>query len=245
MKGVKLTRKILQPRHVGFFSEKEAEARQMRQAEGAIFRDASSLRLTFLVDPDDGMLVDAKFRALGPASLIGLAEATCEISVGKYFDQAARISAEVLEISLHDKPGSTVLEPADYPSVNMVLDALEIAMHQCQDIPLPPGYVSPLPHDIEVLEGGWPGFEAMTIPQKLTVIEKVIKEEILPYIEMDGGGVEVINILGDEVIIVYEGSCTTCYSSTGATLSYIQQILRAKVFKELVVTPMLGPFITE
>ncbi len=245
MKSIKLTRKILQPRHVGYFAEKEAEARQMRRAEGFIERENTSLRLTFLVDPDDGMLVDARFRALGPAALIGLAEAACEVSVGKYFDQAARMSAEVLESSLHDKPGSAVLAPEDYPSVNMVLDALEIAMQQCQDIPLPPGYVSPLPHDIEVLEGGWPGFETMTIPQKLTVIEKVIKEEIRPYIEMDGGGVEVINLLGNEVVIVYEGSCTTCYSSTGATLSYIQQMLRAKVFKDLVVTPQLEPFMTE
>lgn len=70
------------------------------------------------------------------------------------------------------------------------------------------------------------------------VIEEVMKEEIRPYIELDGGGVEVINLLNNrEVIIAYEGSCTSCFSSTGATLSYIQQTLRAKVHPELIVIP--------
>lgn len=245
MKSRKLTKKILGPRHVGFFSAKEAEARQMRRAEGLVKHAGQILCMTFLVDPEGGMLVDARFRALGTAALIGLAEAAADISVGKYWDQASRMSADVLESSLHDKPGQAALDPADLPAVNMVIDALDAAMQQCQDIPLPPGYVSPLPHDIEITEGGWPGFDTMTTEQKLSVLEAVVKEDIRPYIEMDGGGIEIINLLGNEVIIAYEGSCTTCYSSTGATLSYIQQLLQAKVSKEIIVTPKLDYFMTE
>lgn len=245
MTSKKLTRKILHPRHVGFFSLEEAEARQMKRAEGFLRRDKLLLKMTFLVDPEDGMLVDARFQALGPAALIGLAEAAAELSVGKYWDQASRMSADLVENSLHDKPGQSVLEETDRPCLNLVIDAVEEAMQQCQDIPLPPGYISPLPHDIEITEGGWPGFDTMSIEQKLAVIEEVVKEDIRPYIELDGGGIEVINLLGNEVIIAYEGSCTTCYSSTGATLSYIQQLLQAKVSKDLVVTPKLDYFMTE
>ncbi len=42
-----------------------------------------------------------------------------------------------------------------------------------------------------------------------------------------------------EVLISYEGSCTTCHSSTGSTLSAIQQILKSRVHPTLFVTPQL------
>lgn len=59
-----------------------------------------------------------------------------------------------------------------------------------------------------------------------------------PYIALDAGGIEVINLIEDkQVIIAYQGSCTSCYSSIGTTLSYIQQTLRAKVHPDLVVIP--------
>lgn len=240
MMSKKLEKKILTPRHVGIFTTAEATARQMHLATGLIDR---VLKMTFLIDPTDGMVVDARFYAYGPAVLIGLAEAAAELTIGKYWDQVARMSADLIESSLHDKPGQPATSAASL--LNVVVDVLDAAMQQCRDIPLPPDYVSPLPHDIEVTEGGWHGFASMTVPQKLAVIEEVVKEEIRPYIELDGGGIEVINLLGNEVIIAYEGSCTTCYSSTGATLSYIQQLLQAKVFPDLIVTPKMDPFITE
>jgi NifU-like protein len=242
----KLERKILTPRHVGYFSEEEIAARQMKRAEGRLERSGQALLLTFLVDPEDGMIIDARFRAYGPAVLIGFAETAADLTIGKYWDQVARMSASVIDSALHDRPGDESLLDNDTSlSLNLVIDALILAMEQCQDIPLPPDYVSPLPHDIEITEGGWPGFTTMTVPQKMAIIEEVVKKEIRPYIEMDGGGIEVINLLGNEVVIAYEGSCTTCHSSTGATLSYIQQLLKAKVSPDLIVTPKLDYYIPE
>lgn len=245
MTSRKLERKILLPRHVGYFSEEEAVARQMKRALGRLDRDGNTLMISFLVDPEDGMIIDARFKVYGPAHLIGFAETAADLTIGKYWDQVARMSAGVIDSALHDKPGETVIDEVNAPFLNMVIDVLTLAMEQCQEIPLPADYVSPLPHDIDITEGGWPGFTEMTVPQKIAIIEEVIEKEIRPYIEMDGGGVEVINLLDNEVIIVYEGSCTTCYSSTGATLSYIQQMLRAKVFPDLVVTPKLDYFMME
>lgn len=229
----KLDKRILNPRHVGFFSPEEAIARQMHRAEGR----GEGLLLTFLVDPEDGLVVDARFRVFGPAVLIGLAETACELSIQKSWDQVARIGADLIE---------SHLSPSKVPGflVNRLLDVLEEAMAGCQEIPLPPDYVSPLPHDIE-MTAGYPGFEELTKEQKRTVIEEVIKNDIRPYIELDGGGIEIVDILGDEVIIAYEGSCTTCHSSTGATLSYIQQWLQAKVFRGLLVIPQLDNLMPE
>ncbi|MDB6081949.1 MAG: hypothetical protein JWO53_1221, partial [Chlamydiia bacterium] len=94
-------------------------------------------------------------------------------------------------------------------------------------------------HEIKVVEGGYPGFKDLAIKQKIALIEEVIAKEIRPYIELDAGGVAVMNIIDNEVIIAYSGACTSCHSSTGATLSYIQQTLRAMLDPDIVVTPDL------
>jgi NifU-like protein len=74
--------------------------------------------------------------------------------------------------------------------------------------------------------------------QQMTVLEQIIASDIRPYVELDAGGVQVLEVVAHrEVIIAYQGSCTTCHSATGATLNAIQQILRTKVHPELVVIP--------
>lgn len=238
----KVAAKIENPKNVGFFSEEEAKARQMRVARGKCgsIEEGNCVELYWLVDPEDGMIVDALFQVYGETPLIAAAEAASELVIHKYYDQARRIGAELLDKHLRDKSDTPAFPDSVASHLNLVVDALEEAALACFDIPLPAAYVSPLPKDVEVLEGGYPGWQELTIEQKLHVIEEVIKEDIRPYIELDGGGIEVINLLNDrEVIISYQGSCTSCFSSTGATLSYIQQTLRAKVHPDLTVVPDL------
>ena len=81
----------------------------------------------------------------------------------------------------------------------------------------------------------------LTLKKKIAVIEQVLDQDIRPYIALDAGGVTVLNLLNDkELIIGYQGSCTSCYSSIGTTLSYIQQVIRAKVHPTIVVVPDIG-----
>jgi NifU-like protein len=96
------------------------------------------------------------------------------------------------------------------------------------------------PVDAQQLREGetFPNWTNLNIEQQIAVIEEVIANEIRPYIELDAGGIKIINLIGGlELVIAYEGSCTTCYSATGSTLNAIQQILRARVHPEMVVTP--------
>ena len=68
----------------------------------------------------------------------------------------------------------------------------------------------------------------------------ILDKDVRPYTELDAGGVELLNLIEDkEVIIAYQGTCTSCHSATGATLSYIQQVLKAKVHPDIFVTPNL------
>lgn len=244
----KLAAKIDNPRCAGSFVKEEAEARDVRLAEateGSV-EDGNAVRLYWLVDKDDGIIIDAKFQVYGQSALIGAAEAICDLLVGKNYDQARRVSAELIDKQLRDKSDTPAFPKETYPHLNLVLGAVDAAAEQCMDIPFADTYVAPpVPADIgEVIPGGYPGWMELPLKKKIAVIEHVLDQDIRPYIALDAGGVSVLNLINDkELVIAYQGTCTSCYSSVGTTLSYIQNVLRAKVHPDLVVVPDLSnPF---
>lgn len=238
----KLAAKIDLPRNAGIFTIEESEARSMflaEASEGSI-GEGNCIRLYLLVDKDDGIIVDAKFQAFGQSALIGAAEIACEILIGKNYDQAKRINADLIDRQARDKPDDPAFPRETFPHLNLVLGAIESAAEKCTSIPFASTYSAPpTPKgNMDVLEGGYPGWVDLSLKKKITVIEEVLDRDVRPYIELDAGGVHVINLLNDnEVIISYSGACTSCYSSIGTTLSYIQQTLRNKIFPTLIVTP--------
>jgi len=240
----KLGVKIDRPLSMGRFSKKDSEERALRYVEGkeGSVQDGNAICFYWLVDRDNGSIVDVRFQVYGQSALIGAAEAACELLIGKNYDQAKRITADLLDRELRDRSDESAFPPETYPHLNIVLSAIETAADQCSDLPLPSSYVAPpAPMDIgEVLEGGYPGWDELSLKQQVSLIEGVLDRDIRPYIALDAGGVIVLDLLkGRELIIGYQGSCTSCYSSVGTTLSYIQQVLRAKIHPEIKVTPDL------
>ena len=238
----KLVAKIENPRNVGFFTEAEAEARLLRLVEGQEGSIAKGNALIFywLVDKDDGIIVDAKFQVYGQSVLIGAAEAICDLLIGKNYDQAKRITSDLVDKHLRDRSEIQSFPKETAPYINLILEAIDVAAEKCTDIPFADTYVkAQVPSDIgEVLPGGYPGWMELSLKKKIAVIEEAMDRDIRPYIALDGGGVTVLNLIGDkELSIAYQGSCTSCYSSIGTTLSYIQQVLRAKVHPDIVVVP--------
>lgn len=243
----KLNAKISRPHCGGFFLETQSEERGMRLAKGkAGSQEEGNLVIFYwLVDPDDAIIVDARFQVYGQSALIGAAEVACELVIGKNYDQARRISATLIDKQARDKAEEPAFPEEASPHINLVLEAMDNAAALCMDIPLATNYAAPpAPSDIgTVLEGGYPGWETLSKEQKITIIEGVIAEDIRPYIEMDAGGVKILDLINEsELVIGYQGSCTSCYSATGTTLSYIQKILRNKVHPSLTVTPDLSNF---
>lgn len=240
----KLLMRIDTPYCVGSFSEEESIARDLHLAIGqAGSRDEGNIvSLYWLVDKTDGVIIDSRFQVFGDSILIGLLEASAELVIGKNYDQAARISQDVMEKYLRDKSDKEAFSKESEGHVALVLQAMQEASFHCRDIPLAANYAAPplTGREIDIVEGGYPGWQELKLEQKLFVINQVLDQEVRPYIEMDAGGVTVLNLVHDkEVVIAYSGSCTDCHSSTGATLSFIQHVLRAKVHPELEVIPQL------
>lgn len=195
----------------------------------------------WLVDEADGVIVDAKFQAFGPIGLIAAAEIVSELVLRKNYSQASRISADLIDQHVRDSKERPAFPKECHPHLNQALGAIDQAIQQCLDIPIADSYdITPIERDFGEIPGGIPEWEQFSSSQKIKIIEEVIDKEIRPYIELDAGGVKIVSLNDDrEVVISYEGSCTTCHSSTGSTLSAIQQILKARVHPTLFVTPQL------
>lgn len=239
MLSKKLKSRIENPKNPGFFKEEDAKARMMRLAVGRAgdLKKGNCVSLYLLVDEMDGVIADVKFQVFGEPALIGASDAACELLLRKNYDQARRLSAELIDGYLRDKEGQHAFPKEASFHLNLVIDAIDDAAQKCMDIPISNQYIAP-PIAHEIMEGSeYPNWSGLSSEQKCAVISDIVAKEIQPYIELDAGGVEVLKVEGNEVHIAYSGSCTSCHSATGATLDAIQQLLRVKIYPELVVVP--------
>lgn len=237
----KLRDRLDRPRYVGYFLSASAQERGMRLVRGQVGekQDAIQFCLYWLVDESDGVIADVKFQAIGPTGLIAALEAASELVLRKNYDQASRLSAELIDRHLRDRPDQPAFPDASASFLNQVLEAIDRAVQQCLDIPYAVVHdMTPIEEEGEETSGGIAEWEAFSEEKQLKCIEEVIEKEIRPYIELDAGGVKVLGLRNKrEVRISYEGSCTTCHSATGSTLNAIQKILRARIHPSLSVIP--------
>ncbi len=237
----KLRHHIDNPRSIGFFTKEDAKACALRLsvAEAGELEGGNFIRFFWMVDPADGMIIDAKYQLFGEAIMIGLAEAISILIVGKNYDQAARLDVAVLDHFLRDRNETPSFPSDSLNHVALVLEAIKKCATECLDIPITVNYEAP-PVTHEPVEGnGFPGFKDLKLSQKVDFINQVLDQEVRPYVEMDAGGVEVIGLQDNQLTIAYQGNCVSCFSATGATLSYIQKVIRAKVDPALEVIPNL------
>jgi NifU-like protein len=240
----KLSSRLGVLRYAGAFEEEASKARGMHLAIGVAgeVNEGNAVRIHWLVDPEDGVIVDARFTAFGQTALLAAADISCELCMGKNYDQARRVTSELIDKQVRDRGDQVAFPKETQPHVLLVVEALADAAAQCEGLPLASTYVAiPLPAGTAAPEGeGYPGWLELTLQQKIAVIEQILDADVRPYIALDAGGVNVLNLIENrQLIISYSGSCTSCYASVGTTLSYIQQVMRAKVHPSITVIPDL------
>jgi len=60
---------------------------------------------------------------------------------------------------------------------------------------------------------------------RLNRINDLLDERIRPYLVDDGGGLEVVGLQGERLLVHYQGACGTCPTSVAGTLNAIQNLL--------------------
>lgn len=231
--SAKMIKSILRPVHAG-------ELKTPYIGEEGSGDNGSKVRFYLLVNTEDGVIQDAKFKAFGETLLIGAADIICELVMQKNYGSAKRISAELVEKTAEERSHKKGFPSEAASYINLALEALDLALAKCDGLPIPEEFLV-TPVDLSDLKNGdYPNWAALTHVERIALISEVLTHEIAPYVQLDGGDVKIKELKNDiELTIKYEGSCTTCISSTGSTLNAIQQILRARVHPQLVVIPDL------
>ncbi len=60
-------------------------------------------------------------------------------------------------------------------------------------------------------------------------VERVVAEEVLPLLQMDNGGIEVLGVEGGVVRVRMHGTCNGCPSTIQAVIMGVEQELRRRV----------------
>lgn len=231
-----LKKKILDPKYVGSMDSKTLTYPEMRlciSQQGRI-TDGFYLKLFVLVDETDGVIADIKFQAFGESALVGALEILCSLAIRKNYDQARRLTTELMEKEV--KQGDKGFPSTLHNYLNVALSALDDALENCDDIPFADQYAPPTPFKMgEEQQHAYPNFLELSEVQKKSVLHEVIEKDIRPYIELDAGGVDIVSIDGYNLKVRYQGACTSCYSATGSTLSAIEHILKGKVHPDITV----------
>jgi NifU-like protein len=67
------------------------------------------------------------------------------------------------------------------------------------------------------------------------LIETVLINDVIPILEKDGGGLEIVDIRGHELYFKLKGACKVCHSANNTIEYTIQKILKDKVDKDVKV----------
>ncbi|MFZ2447526.1 MAG: Fe-S cluster assembly protein NifU [Syntrophobacteraceae bacterium] len=71
--------------------------------------------------------------------------------------------------------------------------------------------------------------------KKIKMIEETLEREIRPALKHDGGDIELVDIIGNRVLVATRGACASCQASNQTLKNFVEAKLRELVWPDLVV----------
>jgi len=75
----------------------------------------------------------------------------------------------------------------------------------------------------------------MTNIQRIQLIQETIEKEIKPALRADGGDIELIDVVGNKVIVAFRGVCAGCPASGVTVTAVVEKKLREFVSPDIIV----------
>jgi NifU-like protein len=224
------------PKHRGAFFTEDASTKDLALAT-AKYKD---VKVYWLIDPQTDLIYDAKFFSYGGPTSVALGEMLCTLAKGMKVDSACAITVSQMENLLRDDaeiPATVMPAEEAFGSLPHLLENVKevyasskalalatIAMKAKQD-------GQPRRSSFEALTEADTAWLAKPKDEQIKIIEAIIDKDVRPGLNMDGGDLHIRDLEdGQRLMIKWQGACGGCASSTGATLSYIEDSLRRQVF---------------
>jgi len=80
-----------------------------------------------------------------------------------------------------------------------------------------------------------PPEKKMTITERLRLIQDTMDREIRPLLKRDGGDLELIDIVGNRVVVAFRGACAGCHVAEFTMKDVVEAKLREFVASDIVV----------
>ncbi len=80
-------------------------------------------------------------------------------------------------------------------------------------------------------------FAKLDTDRQVELIHQALEEDVMPMLRSHGGGLEILDIDGYNVIVKYYGTCHGCPLSSSGTLDFIEYTLQAELNENIRVTP--------
>lgn len=64
---------------------------------------------------------------------------------------------------------------------------------------------------------------------RMPLIREILEDQIIPFLQSDGGGLEIKGLVDNRLLIRYQGACGTCPSSSVGTLMAIENLVQMEV----------------
>jgi NifU-like protein len=245
----KFSRKIealaASPRMRGAFFTEDASSKDLALVT-AKYKD---IKVYWLVDPQSDLIYDAKFFSYGGPLSIALGEKLCTLVKGMKMESATAITIPQLEELLRDEPGM----PATAVPATEAFASLPLLLINAADVYASSKALALATIAMKAAQAGGEGrkvnFESLTAAdeawlkkakeEQIQIIEEILTRDIRPGLNSDGGDMQIQDLEeGYRLKIKYQGACGSCGSSTGATLSFIEDSLRRQVFGGMQVIPV-------
>jgi len=75
----------------------------------------------------------------------------------------------------------------------------------------------------------------LTNLQKIRLIEETIEREIRPSLRKDGGDLDIIDIIGNRVLVATRGACATCKAANITLKHFVEHRLKEMVSPDITV----------
>ena len=199
-------------RFVGILTDGDAATHGCRLIVATHGADAAPehIRLSLLVDAG-GVVADARFQSNAQGDLLAAYDTMTEMLIGGLLVDAASITPRRVEAVLRGTgttPAFDVALDGDKPF--FVLTKAVQALERPKDAPT-------TSDQLPWVEVG--------LFEKVRRIELVLDQHVRPALASDGGGIDLVDLQGEELIVQYHGACGSCSSSIGGTLTFIQDSL--------------------
>ncbi len=83
-------------------------------------------------------------------------------------------------------------------------------------------------------------FTKLDIDEQVNLINEALEPEVYPVLMSHGGGMEIMDIEGTNVLVRYFGACGGCPIAMEGTLDFIEFTLQSQVDPRLKITIVEG-----